>query len=316
MAWRRHSLGGVSPAAVLQEIAHAIPESTKAHLIVIGSLAVGYHYFQSDEGMAVRTKDADCLLVPHVVGVDTGRAITDQLMAANWRMRDDVEFGQPGTSETPDENLPVVRMHPPNSTDWFIELLTEPPSAEVRHKTIQRISTSRGDFALPSFGYLALPGLAPLATEFGFSIARPSMMALANLLEHPAIGDAVMSRGFAGRQEMKRANKDLGRVIAIARLEMERDEDALLRWPQVWLEALQRRFAADWHALAMRAGDGLRELLQRPADLEQAHFTCAMGLLADMPPTLEAFSIAGKRLLADAIDGLRRAAENMGTSPS
>ena len=115
---------------------------------------------------------------------------------------------------------------------------------------------------------------------------------------------------------MKRANKDLGRVIAIARLEMEGDEDALLRWPRVWLEALQLRYAGDWRALAMRAGDGLRELLERPADLEQAHFTCAMGLLADRPPTLEAFTITGERLLADAIDGLQRAAEGKETFPS
>lgn len=302
-------LKGISPAAVLQEIASAIPERTKANLIVIGSLAVGYRYFGRADKMAVRTKDADCLLVPYVEAVAAGRAITDDLMSAGWEMRADADFGRPGAPGTADENLPVVRLHPPGNTDWFMELLTEPASPEDRQKMIHRISTSRGDFALPSFGYLALTSYSPMTTHLGIRIARPQMMALANLLEHPAIGDATMSRGFANRPEIKRANKDLGRVIAIARLETQGDEDALLRWPQEWKEALQARYARDWRELARHAGDGLRRLLASPADLEQAHFTCYMGLLADMPPTYEAFEIDGRRLVADALDKLRLMAD-------
>ncbi len=302
-------LNGIPPSAVLQEIASAIPERTKANLIIIGSLAVGYHYFGRADKMAVRTKDADCLLVPYIEAVEAGRAITDDLMSAGWEMRADVDFGQPGAPGTADENLPVVRLHPPGSTDWFIELLTEPASPEERQKKNHRMSTSKGDFALPSFGYLALTSFWPMMTDFGIRIARPQMMALANLLEHPAIGDATMSRGFANRIEIKRANKDLGRVIAIARLETQGDEDALLRWPQEWKEALQKRYARDWRELARRAGDGMRQLLASPTDLEQAHFTCYMGLLADMPPTFEAFEIDGRRLVADALDKLRLMAD-------
>lgn len=43
------------------------------------------------------------------------------------------------------------------------------------------------------------------------------MMALANLLEHPTIGASTMSSPIGGKT-LKRANKDLGRVLAIATL--------------------------------------------------------------------------------------------------
>lgn len=43
-----------------------------------------------------------------------------------------------------------------------------------------------------------------------------------------------------------------------------------------------------------------------PFDLEQAHHTCANGLLASMPPTIEAFAITARRLIADAIEPLER----------
>jgi hypothetical protein len=46
-------------------------------------------------------------------------------------------------------------------------------------------------------------------------------MALANLLEHPVIGPQTMSTKIGGRT-LKRSNKDLGRVLAIARLSENR----------------------------------------------------------------------------------------------
>ncbi len=99
--------------------------------------------------------------------------------------------------------------------------------------------TGYGHFGLPSFGFLSLANFNPLPTDAGIAIARPEMMALANLLEHPVIGSDTMSGGFAGRTDIKRSNKDLGRVLAIARLATTRDEDALLTWPKLWEQALQ-----------------------------------------------------------------------------
>ena len=69
----------VSPGAVLAEIVNAIPEECKANMIIIGSLAAGYHFFVEDENMVVRTKDADCLLSPRIAAVSVGEAITEKL---------------------------------------------------------------------------------------------------------------------------------------------------------------------------------------------------------------------------------------------
>jgi hypothetical protein len=139
-------------------------------------------------------------------------------------------------------------------------------------------------------------------------IARPEMMALANLLEHPEIGPEIMSVGFAGIPDIKRSNKDLGRVVAIARLELGRDEDALLEWPEAWMDALQQRFPSVWRELAQRVGNGIRALLSSALDFEQAHHTCAYGLLAYSSTTIEQLSSAAERLLVDAIEPL----EHMG----
>jgi hypothetical protein len=129
------------------------------------------------------------------------------------------------------------------------------------------------------------------------------MMGLANLLEHPEIRPETMSGLIAGR-EIKRSNKDLGRVLAIARLSIAQDEDALLKWAGPWQQALQARFQNDWRDLARQAGAGLRKLLDSPNDLDEARHTCEFGLLASQPPTADQLRIVGQRLLLDAIESL------------
>lgn len=295
------ALSGVSPAEVLQEIAAAIPAECEENIIIIGSLAVGYRYFARMDKMVVRTKDADCLLSPHIRAVPAGIEITEQLMDAGWRFRSDGKWDSPGNDNTPDDQLPAVRLHPPGKSGWFLELLTVPVSAEDRAKSWQRVQTTHGHFGICSFGYLSLTSFQPLETELGISIARPEMMALANLLEHPEIGPETMSGGFGGRVGVKQSNKDLGRVIAIARLAGGDDEDVLLAWPDAWREALRDRFGDGWLELAQRVGRGLRDLMDSPQDFEEAYHTCVTGLLAEMPPTLEAFRIAGERLLVDVV---------------
>lgn len=99
-------------------------------------------------------------------------------------------------------------------------------------------------------------------------------------------------------------DKDLGRVLALARLAVACDEDALLAWPAIWLAALKDRFPDEWRELAGRASKGLRALLASEPDLEQALHTCVNGLLASNPPTLALLRIAGQRLLLDAIEPL------------
>lgn len=124
-----------------------------------------------------------------------------------------------------------------------------------------------------------------MLTPLGLYVARPELMALANLLEHPEVQPETMS-GLIGGREIKRSNKDLGRVLAIARLSLQQEEDALLAWPSRWQRAMQARFPEDWRNLARRSGAGLRQLLGQPNDLAEARHTCEFGLLASRPPSV------------------------------
>lgn len=152
----------------------------------------------------------------------------------------------------------------------------------------------------------------PITTPFGIALARPEMMALANLLHHPSIGPKTMS-GLIGGREIKRSNKDLGRVLALAYLSEARQEDSLLDWPNLWADALQSRFPSTWRELAVRVGSGLRQLLQpvNELDLEEAHHSCVFGLLVSQRPDLRQLRATGERLTHDAIDPLVKLAAEL-----
>ena len=217
----------LSPREVLRQVAAALPEHCRGSVIIIGSLAAGYHYFRDDPQSLVQTKDVDCMLSPHIKAVPAGKAVAESLFKEHWRLREDADWGEPGTASTPTEKLPLVRLHPPGSSEWFIELMVSPPSesdpgTELRTgpadpgKQYVRLETEQGHFSLCSFRYLSLVEEQPIPTEFGIAIARPEMMALANLLHHPVIGTETMSGLIAGRR-IRRSNKDLGRVLVMLR---------------------------------------------------------------------------------------------------
>ena len=298
----------VSPGEVLREVSEAIPADCRKNMIIIGSLAAGFRYFAERTEMLVRTKDADCLLSPRLEAVPAGTAITEKLLDAGWRFHKSEQWTKPGSSDTPDDQLPAVRLEPPNGSEWFVELLAVPNPENDRGRTWARIETHHGHFGLCSFGFLSLTDYDPIKTDFGIYIARPEMMALANMLEHPTIGSEIMSGGFAGRPDIKRSNKDLGRVVAIAWLAVAEDHDAVLGWSDAWREALQDRFPDVWRKFAGLSGSGVRCLLASSGDLEQAWYTCTNGLLASDPPTQDAFRIAAERLLVDAVEPLERMA--------
>jgi len=291
----------ISPDHVLWQISESLQPEDLSSIIVVGSLAAGYHFFgESPEGH-LRTKDADCMVLTEkavIVAIN----IADKLFANKWQLRTDGDFGTPGNADTPDDQLPVVRLYPPNEKEWFLELLSCPSDGTIsKGREFKRLVTSQGHFALCAFGYFALLEYCPLETQSGIRLASPEMMALCNLLHHPTIGPVIMKEEIYGRS-VKRSNKDLGRVLALAYLTNERDPDALLEWADKWRSALIEKFPSDAAELMMRAGSGIRALLASEADLADALFTAEVGLLASRKVNLEAFRVTGERVISDVID--------------
>lgn len=212
----------VTPSKVLAEVSAAVPAACCENIVIIGSLAAGYHFFGDDESKAVRTKDVDCVLEPFHAAVGAGQSIARQLLDAGWQRRMQGDHQNPGNEETPVDQLPAVRLYPPEANPdseeaWFIELLTVPESPRI-NEPWTRLPLAEGHFGLPTFRFLSITAFDPLpAGKLGIRHARPEMMALANLLEHPEIKSERMSGLFAGRA-IKRSNKDLGRVLAITTL--------------------------------------------------------------------------------------------------
>lgn len=302
----------VSPSQIFQEVDAAVPESYRENIVIIGSLAAGYHFFGDDPSKVVRTKDIDCVIEPFNVAVQAGETITTQLLDAGWQRRLMDEHQEPGTAETPTDELPAIRLYPPDAApnseeSWFVEFLTVPKDSESSGKEWTRLSLAQGDFGLPTFRYLSLTAYDPLpASDLGIRYARPELMALSNMLAHPSIGPETMSSPIAG-QSIKRANKDLGRVLAITTLS---DLDDYRPWADTWKAALESAFPDDWQTHALQAGSGLRKLLNSPSDLEEALHTCTYGLLNSDPASLKALIAAGQRLEADAIETLESYAKS------
>jgi hypothetical protein len=130
------------------------------------------------------------------------------------------------------------------------------------------------------------------------------MMALANLLSHPELGSHVMSTPVEDRY-VHRSSKDLGRVLALARLEPREETE---RWEPRWRFALEKCFPTRWTSLAARLGMGLRALLDDDMRFDEAWHCCNVGLLAAMGITKEQLHFTALQLLQDAIAPLEEVA--------
>lgn len=294
----------LSPDAVLARVAAQVPEECRANLIVVGSLAAAYQLFGEDGDGLVRTKDIDCVLVPRVETVRVGTSIADALLAAGWQRRTEGPHAQPGTLATPDRDLPVIRLYPPEATDWYIELLSVLEATDSRDRAFDRVVLSDGShYAVASFRHLDVVAHQPTETAEGLRCARLAMLVLSNLLRNPTIRREKMLVGTDPGP--RRSNKDLGRVLTIARLV---GRESVEQWPAAWADALQTYYADQWPHLGARVGDGVRALLTSEGDLREALELSRLGLLAQVPMTPDAFRVVAERLLVDAIEPLEKLA--------
>ena len=294
---------------VLRELANSIPQTFRSNVIVVGSVAAGYHFFGEDDERQVRTKDVDCLLSPRARAVVSGEAVANQLLKHGWKHRVDGDWGKPRDSPEPSDALSDVRLYPPTETapEWFLELMTTPTSETDRGKGYVPVKLADGYYGLAWFEFMSLVSYEPVDTPYGIRYARPEMMALGNLLSHPSVGAERMSSPYGGML-VKRAVKDLGRVIALAWLSGDAAVDA---WCASWESGLVASFPNRWRELARNAGSGLRDLLDDPVDLDEARHTCDIGLLAERAVTTEQLHAFGERLMVDAVEPL---AERAGAS--
>lgn len=285
----------LDPKLIFDLIASHLPPDLRPHILVVGSLAAAYHFRDVLEFGSVTTKDADVVIQP-AGAIAECVAIAKRLLDLQWHLR--IEKFRPCPS--PDGDLPAIRLSPPDSNAYFIELLGFPDPGQVELKTWIPVELEDGWYGLPSFRFLGLTAHAPLRTQKQLTYAAPSMMALANLLSHSVLGTDRMSEPIGGRSLLRSA-KDLGRVLALARLSSRAEVET---WPTQWASALRATFPTEYPELARRAGDGLRELLRTGAALEQARHAVDVGLLAGFRITTEQLQRIGQQLLVDAIDPL------------
>ncbi|MCZ8293777.1 MAG: hypothetical protein O9312_09705 [Hylemonella sp.] len=274
----------LQPAQVLQQLAETLTPEQRDKVIIVGSLAAAYSL---GGGRGVYTKDVDTMIAPHAAAIVTGEEVANQLMGGKWTLRRDERWGQPASADVPPDRRPLVRLHPPDNDQWFIELMAAPDQAQAPklERDFYPIATKHGHFSLVSFGYLGLVQHDAVASEFGVRVATPAMMAMANMLHHPAVGPDLINGEEFGRP-IKRSNKDLGRVVSLAILG---DTAEVESWAPRWWEALQAMYPDLAPELAGRAGTGFRQMLTSVEDVDQALHTCNVGLLASMGIDHEAF---------------------------
>jgi hypothetical protein len=296
----------IDPRAVLARVARQVPADCRQHIVVIGSLAAAHQLFAEVEDTQVRTKDIDCILVPRIEAIRAGKAVAEALLAAGWRRRREGPHAEPGTAQTPDDHLPVVRLCPPDSVDWYMELLTVQDAGDERDRAFERVVLSDGGhYAVASFRYLDVTAHRAIETPDGIRCARLAMLALSNLLRNPVIRPERMKTP-AGPGP-KRSNKDLGRVLTIARLA---GRAAVAEWPATWIEALRVLHPSEWTELAGRVGAGIRALLASEGDLREALDVSRAGLLASLPMSVDEFRVVAERLLLDAIEPFEEGARH------
>lgn len=288
---------------VLHKLAQALPKQHHESIIIVGSLSAAAQLIK-DADTELRTKDIDGMLAPNATAVIAAKEIATALIEGGWEPRADTDrFKLPADSTTPLDKLPVVRLKPPGEgkDEWFLELLGAPPTlapdAQGKTRYSQRVETSTSHFEIPSFAYLGVTQYLPVRHESGLQLASIATMALSNLLHHPQIEDKRMSAPIEGRM-IKRANKDLGRVVAMAFISDQFDENAIESWPATWKQALDQLEAPEvTRAKLGEINSGMQALLESHEDQDEALHSVNNGLLSSRPLNMRQFQIAIQRYL-------------------
>lgn len=288
---------------VLSMLAKALPEQHHGSLIIVGSLSAAAQLLR-DKNTELRTKDIDGMLAPNATAVIAAKEIAITLIEAGWQPRADTDrFDLPADSATPQKKLPVIRLMPPNvgKDDWFLELLAAPPTlaptADGKTRYSERVETAISHFEIPGFAYLGVTQFQPVRHESGLQLASVPMMALSNLLHHPEIETKSMSTPI-GELAIKRANKDLGRVIALSHLCDQIDEDAVEGWPNLWRQALLDLKAPESTLAKLdNINSGVKAMQTSKDDLDEALHSVNFGLLSSWPMDMSQFKVAIERYL-------------------
>src|SRR5690606_26876939 len=131
-------------AALLERVAERVPPALCGNVVVIGSIATAWAFRDVTGTHAVATKDIDVLLRPAIDAVTTAQALGQLLLDEGWQPRYPTDI-QPGTQETPDDQLPALRLSPPADGDaWFGSLGSRQPKDDHHSRP------SRGAPALES----------------------------------------------------------------------------------------------------------------------------------------------------------------------
>jgi len=290
----------LDPKKLLRRLASEIPKSMHRHVLVVGSLAAAYHYRTALQRRAVNTKDAD--LVVHPAGdVGSSRRIAERLLHLGWTRTEDCH-ARP--SATPTDELRAIRLHPPDSKDYFVELLGVPGRRQRKTLAWVPVRLADGWYGIGCLRYMAIPAADRRRSAEGIDVASPASMALANLLSHPDLSTQRMSAPLGGRTLLRSA-KDLGRVLGLAILE---GQEGTRLWAKTWGRLLRKTYPAGWKPLARRAGSGLRALLKSRLTMDEARITLDVGLLSGRRVDEDALRAAGERLIDDALEPLRLSA--------
>lgn len=275
---------------LLTMVAERTPERLRNNVVVIGSIATAWAFRDVSGTHSVATKDIDLLLRPAVDAVPTAESLGGQLLEDGWEPQYPNGI-QPGDRETPEDQLPALRLSPPGEpSTWFVELLGEPIAGQDTRKHWRRIHTDVGDFGLPSFRYMGVAVHGADETQFGLRVARPSRMALAHLLEHSEPDRTPIS---SLQSTPPRFTKDIGRAVALWWLAREQSPVAGDVWLEEWRQTLATHYPGREAEMKGAARSGLASV---DPYMRDAHKLALQGVLAPHGTTLEAFKRAQSTL--------------------